>query len=304
MRKAVIDLGTNTFHLYIAEVDHGAINEVHKEQVAVTLGDGGINQGKITDEAFERGLAALATFRRLLDEFACEDVKAYATSAIRSAQNGEAFKAAALDNCGINIQIIDGQQEAQFIYKGVAATLEPEPGRHLVMDIGGGSVEFILGDNAGYRWSQSFDIGCARLVEKFHQDDPIPEASITDLYEYLDEELKELREVCAAFPPHVLVGSAGSFESLMTLNEDLFGRKSAPVSDQCYRIDLEEYYELHELLILSTEQERRNMEGLADYRVRMMVVASILIAYVLETYSIDRMQCSMYSLKEGALLTE
>lgn len=303
MRKAIIDLGTNTFHLLIAEVEGSSIQTVLREQVAVKLGEGGINQGFISDKAYERGMKALALFSRLLAKEKVDSCRAFATSAVRSASNGHQFIQEAKSEHGIQIEIISGEVEAAFIYKGVQATLPTKFPPHLVMDIGGGSVEFILADENGAKWMQSFDIGCARLVEQFHKHDPIREAEITDLYDFLDEALRPLWNVLKESPTPVLVGSAGSFESVLDLVRELYGEEPEEIHSGLFQINQDLFFELNEELSISSRAEREQMRGLADYRVEMMVVASLLIAYVIETYGINQLYCSMNSLKEGALLS-
>ncbi len=304
MRKAVIDLGTNTFHLLVAEVqDERIIAVLHREQIAVKLGEGGINQGLIAEAAFARGLQAIARFKSKLDELQITDCRCLATSAIRSASNGAEFMSEVRSRYGIDIEIISGDQEADYIQKGVEATLPLDFPAHLVMDIGGGSVEFILVDAGEILWKQSFDIGCARLLEMFHQHDPITDAEVNSLFDFLDEQLKPLHEAMKLHQVTCLVGSAGSFESLLELMDDQLDVRIPESYPGLYEIDPNDFFELSDLLTASTLRERLGMKGLADYRVEMMVVASLLIDYVMETFLLESMYCSMNSLKEGVLLS-
>ncbi|TNE80952.1 MAG: phosphatase [Bacteroidetes bacterium] len=304
MRKAVIDLGTNTFHLVVAEVHDEHISEiVHREQIAVKLGEGGINQGRIAEAAYERGLNALARFKTKLDEMGLGKCRCLATSAIRSAANGSEFMAEVKSRYGLEIEIISGDQEAEYIQKGVDATLPLDFPAHLVMDIGGGSVEFIIVDAGEILWKQSFDVGCARLLEKFHQHDPITDAEVNSLFDYLDDQLKPLHEAMQLHQVTCLVGSAGSFESLLELMDDQLDIRIPESHPGLYELDPDDFFELSDILTASTLEERLAMKGLADYRVEMMVVASLLIDYVMETFLLESIFCSMNSLKEGVLLS-
>ncbi len=148
-RFAVIDCGTNTFHLLICEKEGNTIYPYFRDKVHVKIGEGGIEQKIITSAAFARALKALDYFKTALEKFQVEKVYATATSAIRNASNGPELVSAIKSATGIDVQIISGEKEAHLIYKGVslAHTLGPE--RALIVDIGGGSVECIIADNMG-----------------------------------------------------------------------------------------------------------------------------------------------------------
>src|SRR5665213_2651103 len=188
-RVAIIDLGTNTFHLLIAEGTADAYRELVHQQVAVKLGEGGINHGVIQLAAFERGLETMEQFRDLIDEHEVTVVKAIGTSALRNAANGKAFIDAVNAKTGLRIEIIDGDAEAEYIYSGIEAAGCLSETDSLVMDIGGGSVEFIICNKDRIRWKQSFEAGAARLMDRFHHRDPIAPESITALTLYLEDTL-------------------------------------------------------------------------------------------------------------------
>src|SRR6478609_408551 len=141
--KAIIDLGTNTFHLLIAEVINGIIVEHKKLQIPVKIGEGGINKKTIAPPAFHRGLDALNVFRKTLNEFGIGAVIAHGTSAIRDAQNGGDFITEAHKQVNIQITMLSGEEEAELIYNGVKHAFPLPENNVLVMDIGGGSVEFV-----------------------------------------------------------------------------------------------------------------------------------------------------------------
>lgn len=144
-RRAVIDLGTNTFHLLIADLHaDGRIEEVYRERRFVKLASEGI--ATIGEAPFARGLEALNHYRKILDEYNCANLKAIGTAALRTASNGPEFVRTARETVSIDIQLIPGDEEAQLITKGVLAALPPLNERILIMDIGGGSTEFIIAD--------------------------------------------------------------------------------------------------------------------------------------------------------------
>ncbi|MHB1279588.1 MAG: Ppx/GppA phosphatase family protein, partial [Bacteroidia bacterium] len=133
MRKAVIDLGTNTFHLLISEREGEEISVISKIQLAVKLGEGGIEFGRIAPAAFERGQKALEEFRKMVDQFPCEEIHVIATSAIRSAANGKEFIREAAKRSGFQITCISGLEEAEWIAKGVFHSLPTMSHPFLIM---------------------------------------------------------------------------------------------------------------------------------------------------------------------------
>ncbi|HEY9003548.1 MAG TPA: exopolyphosphatase, partial [Mucilaginibacter sp.] len=161
-RFAVMDLGTNMFHLLIAEGDINNFREIVHEDVAVKLGEGGINKGMILPAPFERGIATMKQFAKQISDNNTQNIKAIATSALRNASNGKEFIERVKTEAGIDIEIVDGNREASFIYSGVKASGLLSDHNSLIMDIGGGSVEFIIGNQSELTWKQSFEIGAAR----------------------------------------------------------------------------------------------------------------------------------------------
>lgn len=300
-KLAVIDCGTNTFHMLVVSVNNAPVEVVFRSQIAVKLGEGGINQHKIHHKAFERGLAALKQFSQDLKRLEVDKVSAFGTSAIRSADNGQEFIDRVREETGIVLQMASGAREAELIYKGVSHSYPLADENVLVMDIGGGSVEFTIGNKEGLNWFGSFEIGAARLVELFHTSEPISPEEVQQLNAYLDIELKPLKEALQQLPISKLVGSAGSFDSICELINAEYGRHLLKNGEIYCEIDIEEYKGIHAKLLKSTLEDRINMPGLVDYRVEMMVVASCLIYYVLTSYSLSQLFCSTYSLKEGAL---
>ena len=194
-----MDLGTNTFHLLIADDTAKGFNTVFKNTEAVKLGEGGINNGKIQPEPFARGLAAMQRFQDLILEYKVTAVKAIGTSAIRSATNGQDFIEQVEHHTGIQIEIISGEQEAGYIYKGIEASGCLTDHNTLIMDIGGGSVELIICNIDEILWKRSFEIGAARLMDKFHKADPIPVTAIKELTRYLDGTLTSLFEAALKY---------------------------------------------------------------------------------------------------------
>lgn len=297
MIAAAIDLGTNTFHLIIANLSAAGIEILHKRNEPVKLGEGRINENIITPEAFQRGLRTLESFQDDLTSFQAAVVKATATSAVRSAKNGTQFVLAAKERSGIDIEVITGEQEAEYIFNGVKGS-GMLGGRTLIMDIGGGSTEFMLCDEDQMVWKQSFDIGAARLMQAYFHSDPIHKKEINSILDHLNNVLPPLLEACATFKPTKLIGSAGAFESFAAL---ILETTYSHTKVESGKIDLTKYRNLSEKLIASTHQQRADMRALIPLRVDMIVIASILTNYIIDRLEIEALSLSTYDLKMGLL---
>lgn len=298
---AVMDLGTNTFHLLIAEANPDHPKELLHLYEPVRLGKGGINKGIIQPDAFERGINTMQMFRDHMDRFNVGPVKAIATSALRSTANGKDFIAQVKQQTGIQIEVIDGEREAEYIYRGVKASGCLSGQNSLIIDIGGGSVEFIICNNEGITWKQSFEIGAARLMERYHETDPISAESISELQEYLDHVLTPLFEAAAQTPVKKLIGSSGAFETFAEVMELEKGNPFNLKAVKCMDLDTGEFEELTARLISSSHEERAATRGIIPLRVDMIVVASLITRYVMDRLQIYEVAMSMYSLKEGVL---
>ena len=302
-KLAIIDLGTNTFHLLIATIDERedfSIEEKFKEPVK--LGQGGISQGEIVPEAFARGIKALKKFRKLIDSKKVDEVRAFATSAIRGASNREEFVAAAREKAGIHVKVINGNEEAALIYEGVRnGVMLPPAENTLIIDIGGGSVEFIVCREGKAQLLRSLPVGAARMLENLSPSDPVSEKDKANarkfLLSHMDGLLKELKE----FDIRFLVGSSGSFETLgaMVANEN--GDYLSSQKLNSYRYAVQDFKKIHEKIIKSDRQKRLNIAGMDATRVDMIGMASLLIDLVLEELDIQNMMISLYAMKEGIL---
>lgn len=298
----IIDMGTNTFHLLIADVSDRGFAITHRYRQAVKVGAGGINQSLITEAGAQRALETLQHFRELLTLHDVTKVKAIATSAFRNAVNGSTVANHLAKETGIPIQIISGEEEAELIYRGITSGLDLEDHVSLIVDIGGGSVECILGDQHTVFWKQSFEIGGQRLLEKFQKHDPMLEEEGLALYEYLNEQLQPLKVALEKYHPEVLIGSSGSFD---TLSEMYCARESLAyrADDAETPLTIEGFYHSFQELKKRNRAERLELPGMIELRVDMIVVACVLINFLLEKNTFQKIRVSSYSLKEGVLVS-
>ena len=296
-----MDLGTNTFHLLIAEGEIHSYREIVHVTEAVKLGEGSINKGYILPEAFQRGINAMQRFHQLIEANNVAGVRAIATSALRSASNGKDFIKEVEAKTGIAIEIIDGEQEAAFIYNGVKLSGCLSAKNSLIMDIGGGSVEFILGNTDKILWKQSFEVGAARLMDQFHHTDPIPPASIEAMNLYLEDTLNDLFIGTADMEIDTLVGSSGAFETFAGLIETGKAKAFDLKGIQHYDFNEEELLTITNKLILSSHKERAANKGIIPVRVDMIVSASLVTRFIMHALDIHKVSMCTNSLKEGVL---
>lgn len=302
VRVAIIDIGTNTFKMMIVEVDSKEnVKLIYKEKIPVKLGEGGINNDVISHSPFMRGLKALKSLKEKLNTHKAEKVMAFATSAIRSATNGKDFVKRVKLETGIDIEVITGDREAELIYYGVQKALDIGEERSLIMDIGGGSTEFIIADRDKIYWKHSFDLGAARLLEVINPSDPITKAEVKKLKTYLDHELDLLWSAVELFPLKTMIGSSGSFDSLAEMIYFKFNTDENPMIKTEYHFDLLHFDFIYRMILESTIEKRFKMKGLAAMRVEMIVVAVIMIKFVFKKLSLKNMRLSTYSLKEGVM---
>ncbi|UKJ09336.1 exopolyphosphatase [Solitalea lacus] len=301
MKLAVIDMGTNTFHLLIAELKNGFMSEVYKENIPVKLGEGGINRRLITEAAFERGINAVKHFEEKVLENNIEALKIIGTSALRNAHNGAEFAAKVKEITNYDVEIIDGDKEAEFIYLGVKEAINLYHHKSLIMDIGGGSVEFIICDENQMFWKQSFEIGASRLIQKFKLSDPITSDEINELEAYFDQTLEQLFTAAKEISVDQIVGSAGSFETFADMIGHRFYTPELIDELTTYEFKKSEFDAIYEQLIHSTHKERLRTPGIITMRVDMIVVAAVLTNFIRKKLGLDRMHLSTYALKEGVL---
>ncbi len=295
MKKyGVIDLGTNTFHLLIVEANgDGTFQELYRKQHFVKLAEEGIQT--IGAAPFERGLQVMQLFKQTLDEQAVTNLRAFGTAALRTASNGQEFIEQIKENIGIEVQLIDGNREADLIHKGVLQAVPFQDERWLIMDIGGGSVEFIIADKNQVYWAQSFPIGVAILLKNFHHSDPIATQEVQAVQQFLEEKLTPLQAALAQYPTHTLVGASGTFDVLENI---LVKNKMHPHHSY---LNANAFPDFYDKVVKMTLQERLNLEGMPSIRADMIVVALILVDHVIKTARTQQIIISAFALKEGML---
>lgn len=293
---AVIDLGTNTFHLLIARTNKSnqKFETLYKERHFVKLAENGIKT--ISDAAYQRGLRALGEFKKKIDQHDIESTIAIGTAGLRTASNGPLFVQQVRKELGIDITLIDGYREAELIRKGVDLAIpDLEGNNYLIMDIGGGSVEFIIAHSNGQYWAQSFAIGVAVLHEKFDLGDPAEEKKTFNLKHHIKVTIGPLIETLKKYPSNILVGAAGTFDVL----ENMAKVKKEKTTYSSFGID--RFEAIFHQLIGTTLEERFADSRIPNVRAEMLIASLVLIQYITEIAETNQIVVSAYTLKEGVL---
>lgn len=291
-RIAVIDLGSNTFHLLIADKDEYGLSTVFKKRAYVSLCEGGGQV--IKGERMKAGLEVLADFKEVLKKYGVEKFRMIGTAVLRNAINRAEFIEKAESVMGSPIEVIDGVKEAELIYNGVRLFGGFEKDSHVVIDIGGGSTEIIINKNNCIQLL-SFDFGIGQLNEIFHKEDPITVERFNELKSYVFSNLNSTG-LEKHYGINTMVGSAGSFEILLSL----------------YRSDFRDYGEntsipvewarvkSHQVALMNIAQ-REMLANVPKERLRYLSVGFATINVFIEYFKPCSIIVSPFALKEGVL---
>ena len=302
VRWAVVDCGTNTFNLLVRDVRTSEL--VWSTKLPVKLGLGGLTNGRLAPEAMERGWHALKLFSAAAQQLGVERLWAFATSGVRSTENGVEFAERAENEAGVPLNVINGLQEAAFIYAGVRQAIPAAREPVLVMDIGGGSTEFVVGSGNDVLWSLSLPLGVTRLREQFQPNDPLSESDLTALNAHLNQQLQPVFAAVEQYRPQQLIGSSGSFDTLYDLWA-LANGLPALVPGQTYAEWPAGALEpLFEQLLRTTVAERLNLKGMVAMRADTLHLSPLQIAPILQKLPpATPVGLSTFALKEGVWTT-
>ncbi|MEY1639455.1 Ppx/GppA phosphatase family protein [Tenuifilum osseticum] len=294
MIVAIIDMGTNTFNLLVAQTS-GKI--LHESKLPVKLGEGGFRSGSLTPEAMQRAFKAINTHLITAKRLGANRCFAFATSAVRDASNRQEFVDEVKQRFNIDVEVIDGNREAELIWKGVNAAIGLGKSPAVVVDIGGGSNETILANSEQIFWLQSFNLGVTRIAEGFPISDPITPHELEAIESYMLQTVEPLLLAAANLNPRVMAGSSGAFDSFrkILVHKGIIHDTSKFSAE----IPVDEYLKLHRFFVTSTHAQRLALPGLDPIRVDLIVPASIFVNLLVQKLDIKRMFQTDYALKEG-----
>lgn len=300
-RIAAIDLGTNSFHAVIVDIfSDGSFRKVDDLKEMVELAKGGLGK-RLTDSAFKRGIEALRKIKVLCDSHGVEKILAYATSAIREAQNGGEFVQKSIDDLGIKINAIPGSMEAELIGYAVQHGVRLTSDLVLMVDIGGGSVEFILGNNKEFFFLTSRKIGVSRMTDIFKPSDPITEDDIAKLNAHYHDELKEVETALSKNPTKTIIGSSGTMQNiaLMIANQK---NQSTSVTLNELEFTAKDFKKFYLEFIKLDRKKRLGIPGLDIKRVDFINTGVVLVNLLINKFGIEKIKISTQALREGIII--
>ena len=302
MRIAAIDLGTNSFHLAVAEVQpDGTFVPLVREKEMLRLGDAVSRHGYIPPDTADKAVETVRRFRMLGEAADADEIVAKGTSALRTAVNGDLVVDRFEHEAGVEVEVIDGLEEARLIFSAIRASVLIEPAPALCFDLGGGSLEIMVGDAGGLHWATSEPIGVARLTSELVTSDPLGKEDRRRLKDRLTGVLAPVAKQVDRYQPRLVVGSSGTLEALAHM---VAARRSGkvPVSLNQLTFTRDEFLPLHKQIIGAKVSERRRMPGLDPGRVDLIAAGSMFLATAMDLFDFDQLTVSEWALREGIVL--
>ena len=297
-----LDIGTNSFHLVLARpVGAERFETLTREKEVVRLGRGGGDMKELSPDAIERGIACLRRMRRIADSYDAQ-LRAVATSAVREATNADAFLRRARAEAGLDIEVISGLEEARLIHLGVLQAVPVYDRRLLLVDIGGGSTELLIGDHGDVLAARSFKLGAVRLTERFFPGGVASPKSVRLCREYVRNILTHFERAVDEFGFEVVVASSGTAESLAHITHA--ARGDEPL--KTYNCATFSARELHAATValakLRRPEKRTAVPGLDPTRADIAVAGAVILDTVAETFDVREIMFSEAALRDGVLV--
>lgn len=297
LRLAAIDVGSNSVHMIVAQADaDGGVTTLWRMKEMSGLGRTSFPSRRLTREAIDRALGTLGRFKQAALQRGAEKIVAAATSAVREAANGGDLIQRAREELKLYVKVVSAREEARLIYLGARHDLALGDVPNLLIDIGGGSVEFIVGDAQSAALLESRKLGAARMTARFVKSDPVGDADVKALRSHFRSELGPLLDQIKALKPQRVVGTSGTFENLAALCA------APPGTDGRGRIPRKRYEKVLKGLLASTADERAALPGLDDHRREQVVAAALLVGFLFDELGVEEIGLARGALREGLLL--
>lgn len=301
MKRGVVDIGTNSVRLLIAKIQDGEIAEGRKYIRIIRLGEAVDSRGRIGEAAIRRCLEALGEFVRIAKAEGIETLHALATSALRDAQNREEVLRRIQSTWPIEVEIVDGEKEAEMGFRGVLSSLDFD-GACLMIDIGGGSTEFVVGDKEKILYRKSLDIGAVRMTEQFITSDPVDSKQARKLSEHVQTMLRRGLSDMPAVQEVLLIGIGGTITTLaaVKLHMNRYDREKI----QMAKVSRDEVRALVATFETLPLDERKSIPGLAPERADIIFAGSVILERILTFFDHGEIIVSDCDNLEGYLLTK
>jgi exopolyphosphatase/guanosine-5'-triphosphate,3'-diphosphate pyrophosphatase len=300
---AAVDIGTNSIHLVVARFDDdGHFEVIADEKEAVRLGSSGGDMKELTPDAIERGIAALTRFRQVAD-ISSAPLSAVATSAVREAENAEDFIRRAREEADVDVDVISGIEEARLIHLGVLQAVPVFERRILLIDIGGGSTEVLIGEQGETLAVRSFKLGAIRLTRRFFKTDRLHPGAVDACRRFVRSMLSTMARDVERLGFEVAVGSSGTVEAVVAMAHASRRKEPTPRSLTNATVTRKEVEAVVKRLAgAATVAKRRELPGIEPDRADILLGGAIVLEQAMSIFRIDELVVSDYALREGALL--
>lgn len=301
-RIAAIDMGTNSFHLIIVEVNSdGSLKLLHRQREIIRLGSHkGEDLSVISDGEIEKAIDILSNFRTMSDHYQSE-LYAVATSAVREAQNRNEFLVRIFDSVGINVSVVNGRTEAELIYLGIQHSLPVSEKKVLCIDIGGGSTEIILADKGKIVFAESIKIGAVRLSKMFFPDYILKSRAVKDCKFYIKQALDKNINLDFAQTFDFVVGTSGTINSVASLVNSRLNGKKYKINNGFKFSYLDFRSVLSDVLEAKTPADRISIPGMELKRADIIPAGLLILRRIMKSFDIKEITISEYALREGII---
>ena len=298
MKIGTIDIGTNSMRLLIADYNNGKIENRKKYVNTTRIGQGVDKEGYISEEALQRNINALEEFANICKVEECQAIYCMGTSALRDSKNGNVFVDRAKQKTNINVEIISGNEESNLGFMGVLEGLDTDE-QILVIDIGGGSTEFIVGDIEGIKFAKSENVGALRMTEKFLAKDPIDTNEFSNMSKFIYREIKDTIDYIKSKQIKKIVGIGGTITSLSAMNQELEVYSMEKIHNS--EVSIKNIKDILQNLKQMTLNDKKTLKGLQPKRADIITAGVEILNIIMENLEIEKIIVSEYDNLEGLM---
>lgn len=300
MKIGTIDIGTNSMRLLTAIYKDEKIIDRKKYVNTTRIGQGVDDKGYISREVIDRNIEALKEFKAICDSEGCDYIYCMGTSALRDSKNAGDFINLAKKETGIDVEVITGDRESNLGFLGVLEGVEKEDSEEiLVVDIGGGSTEFIVGNQDGVNFCKSENIGALRLTEKFLKTEIVSEQELNDTVEFINKTIENTINTIKGRNIKKLVGIGGTITSVSAINQklEIYSMEKVHNSKICKK----EVDEILQMLKNMTLEDKKRLNGLQPKRADIITAGVVILDMIMEKLELNEIIVSEYDNLEGLM---
>jgi len=296
MRLGVLDVGSNTVHLQIMDAHHGSAPlafQSYKEEIRLT--EHLTESGDLSEEGITTLLNTLNRLKNEARDIKLDDMLAFATSAIREANNSEAVLSAVLENTGVDLEVLSGPDEARFTFLAVRRWVGWSAGDVILLDIGGGSLEIATGDQENPRYSNSVMLGANRMTRQFLSSDPFTSKSLNKLQEHISETLQPLKAEVGDNQNRTAIGTSKTFRTLRRIQQNFLPELGTSLTHEGLKLIIPKLSKM-------THGQRAELPGVSPSRARQIVAGAMVAEGAMSTLGIEKINQCPWALREGIVL--